>query len=228
MAPDPLALLKRVSLFAHLKDDVLTGLATHLRRRAFRKETMIFHQDQVGDALYIIESGRVRIFRSAEDGQEITVDNLGSGDVFGEMALLDGQPRSASALTEEDCVTYTLSRPDFQDFLTQSPGMASALLELLSTRLRNVMHYAETLAFLDVHARVRHVLLDLVRRYGIKENSGVLLNVELTQGELATMVGATRERVNRALASLRSQGLVELRAKKMVILDPKRLSEGIY
>ena len=229
MAPDPLALLKRVSLFSHLKDDVLTGLATHLRRRAFRKATVIFHQDQVGDALYIIEAGRVRMFRSAEDGQEITVDNLGPGDVFGEMALLDGQPRSASALTEEDSVTHTLSRPDFQDFLLKTPEMASALLELLSTRLRRQMHYAETLAFLDVQTRVRHKLLDLARQYGIKgEDGSILINVDLTQGELATMVGATRERVNRALASLRSQGLVELRGKKMIILDPKRLSEGIY
>ncbi len=228
MAPDPPALLKRVALFSHLKDEVLNGLASHLRRRAFRKGTVIFHQDQVGDALYIVESGRVRIFRSAEDGQEITYDNLGPGDGFGEMALLDGQPRSASAVTEEDSITHTLSRPDFQDFLVQSPEMAGALLEQLSTRLRNVMHQAETLAFFDVHARVRHVLLGLARRYGLKENGAVLLNVELTQAELATMVGATRERVNRVLASLRSQGLVELRGKKMVILDPKRLSEGIY
>ena len=227
MAPDPVSLLRRVSLFADLKEDALAGLAAHLRRRQFRKETIIFHQDQAGDALYVIESGRVRMFRSAEDGQEFTVDTLDPGDYFGDMALLDGLPRSASAFAEEDCVIYTLGRPDFQTQLSRSPEMASALLELLSARLRKLMHHAETLAFLDVHARVRHVLVDLARRYGVKEAGGVLINVEVTQGELATMVGATRERVNRALASLRSQGLIDLRGRKMVIRDLTRLSEGI-
>lgn len=227
MAPAPVSLLRRVSLFADLNKDALAGLAAHLRRRTFRKETIIFHQDQAGDALYVIESGRVRMFRSAEDGQEFTVDTLGPGDFFGEMALLDGLPRSASAFAEEDCVTHTLARPDFQTQLSRSPEMASALLELLSARLRKLMHHAETLAFLDVHARVRHVLVDLARRYGLKEAGGVLINAEVTQGELATMVGATRERVNRALASLRAQGVIEVRGKRMVIRDPTRLGEGI-
>lgn len=227
MAPDPVSLLRRVSLFADLKEDAITGLAAHLRRRTFRKETIIFHQDQAGDALYVIESGRVRMFRSAEDGQEFTVDTLGPGEYFGDMALLDGLPRSASAFAEEDCVTYTLARPDFQTQLSRSPEMASALLELLSARLRKLMHHAETLAFLDVQARVRHVLLDLAHRYGVKEDGSVLINVDVTQGELATMVGATRERVNRALASLRAQGVIDVRERRMVIRDPARLSEGI-
>jgi CRP-like cAMP-binding protein len=105
--------------------------------------------------------------------------------------------------------------------------MAVVLLESLSARLRRLMHYAETLAFFDVHSRVRHVLLDLAQQYGRAETGGVLINVDVTQGELATMVGATRERVNRALASLRAQGLIDTRDKRMLIRDPARLSEGI-
>ena len=227
MVADSVNVLRRVSLFADLTEDTLAGLARHLRRRAFRKDTIIFHQDQAGDALYVVESGRVRIFRSAESGQEITVDTLGPGDFFGEMSLLDGHPRSASALAEEDCVTHTLARADFQKQLAESPEMAGALLGSLSARLRRLMHYAETLAFFDVHARVRHVLLDLAQQYGLAEDGGVVINVEVTQGELATMVGATRERVNRALASLRAQGLIDVRGKRMVIRDSSRLSEGI-
>lgn len=228
MVPDSVSLLRRVSLFADLNENALAGLAAHLRRRVFRKETIIFHQDQAGDALYIVESGRVRIFRSAENGQEITVETHGPGGFFGDMALLDGLPRSASALAKEDCVTYTLARPDFQGQLSQSPEMAIALLQSLSARLRKQMHYAETLAFFDVQARVRHTLLDLAQRYGVKEKDGsVLIDVDVTQGELATMVGATRERVNRALASLRAQGLIEARGRRMVIRDLARLGEGI-
>ncbi len=227
MSNDPQDLLKRVSLFKDLSGEVLAGLAPHLRRRAFRKGTMIFHKDQVGDALYIVESGRVRIFLPAEGGEELSVDLLGPGDVFGEMALLDGRPRSASVDTLEDTVTYTLSRDEFQRHLVTAPQLASGLIELLSTRLRHLMQYTETLAFLDVHARIARTLLDLAERYGVKAN-GIEIDFELTQAELARMVGATRERVNRALASFRTQGLVELRGKKIVILDAKRLSQRIY
>lgn len=228
MASDPVALLKRVLLFAQLSDEMLVGLAPHVHRRAFRRGTMIFHKDQAGDALYIVESGRVRIFRPEEGGKELDIDQKGPGDVFGEMALLDGLPRSASVDTLEDTVTYTLSREEFQRALAASPPLATAVLAMLSRTLRHLMDYTETLVFLDVPARVARVLLDMAKRYGVKEDGSVLINVNLTQAELARMVGATRERVNRALASFRAQKLVELRGKKIAILDPKRLAERIY
>lgn len=228
MASDLVALLKRVPLFSQLSDEMLAGLGTQLHRRAFRRATMIFHKDQEGDALYIVESGRVRIFRSKEDGKELTIDHKGAGDAFGEMALLDGLPRSASVETEEDTVTYTLSREEFQRHLATSPQLAAAVLAMLSKTLRHLMDYAESLAHLDVPARVAQELLDMAKRYGVKEDGSVLINVNLTQAELARMVGATRERVNRALASFRAQKLVELRGKKIAILDPKRLAERIY
>jgi CRP/FNR family transcriptional regulator len=227
MPSDPGLLLKQVPLFAHLTDEVLAGLAAHLRRRPFRRGTMIFHKDQAGDALYIIETGRVRLFVPAAGGEELTVDVAGPGEVFGELALLDGRPRSASAETLEDTVTHTLGRDEFQQHLAATPAFAAALVELLSTRLRHVTDYAESLAYLDVHARVARVLLEMAERYGIKAD-GIEIDFDLTQAELATMVGATRERVNRALASFRSQGLVELHGKKIVLRDPERLRQRIY
>lgn len=227
MSSDPGLLLKQVPLFAHLTDEVLAGLTTHLRRRPFRRSTIIFHKDQAGDALYIIETGRVRLFVPAAGGEELTVDIAGPGEVFGELALLDGRPRSASAETLEDTVTHTLGRDEFQQHLAATPAFAAALVELLSTRLRHVTDYAESLAYLDVHARVARVLLEMAERYGIKAD-GIEIDFDLTQAELATMVGATRERVNRALASFRSQGLVELHGKKIVLRDPERLRQRIY
>ena len=224
---DPRALLRRVALFSRLSDEMLVGLAAHLHRRSFRRDTIVFHKDQAGDALYVVESGRIRIFLPAEGGEELTIDVLGPGDVFGEMALLDGQPRSASAITLEDSTLYTLGREEFQRQLAASPTLAGALLEYMSRRVRHVMEYTETLAFLDVYGRVARVLLDMAERYGVQEN-GLVINLDLTQAELATMVGATRERINRALAAFRSQGLIETRGKKIVLLNPKRLSERIY
>ena len=134
---DPRALLRRVALFSRLSDEMLVGLAAHLHRR----DTIVFHKDQAGDALYVVESGRIRIFLPAEGGEELTIDVIGPGDVFGEMALLDGQPRSASAITLEDSTLYTLGREEFQRQLAASPTLAGALLEYISRRVRHVMEY---------------------------------------------------------------------------------------
>ncbi len=223
---DGKALLAHVSLFSQLADETLTGLAAQLRRRTFRKNTMIFHKDQAGDALYVVESGRVRIFLPTPAGEELTVDIAGPGDVFGELALLDGRPRSASAQAQEDAVTLTISREEFLKYLGRTPQLGAALVELLSSRLRHVTEYAESLAFLDVYARVARTLLEMADRYGVRAE-GIEIDFALTQTDLATMVGATRERVNRTLAVFRAQGLVELRGKKIVLLDPDRLRTRI-
>jgi len=220
-------LLRRAPLFAGLRPDALDGLAAQLRRRTFKRGTMIFHKDQTGDALYVIESGRVRIFLPTESGTELTVEVSGPGDVFGELALLDGRPRSASAETLEDTTAFTLTREEFKAHLAATPQLAVALIELLSTRLRHVTEYAESLAHLDVHARLARTLLEMADRYGVKRN-GIEIDLDLTQADLATMVGATRERVNRALAAFRAQGLLELRGRKIALLDTTRLRQRIY
>lgn len=220
-------LLRRVPLFAGLRPDALEGLAAQLRRRTFKHGTTIFHKDQAGDALYVIESGRVRIFLPTEGGTELTVDVAGAGDIFGELALLDGRPRSASAEALEDTTTFTLTRDEFKAHLAATPQLAVALIELLSSRLRHVTEYAESLAHLDVHARLARTLLEMAGRYGVDRN-GIEIDFDLTQADLATMVGATRERVNRALAVFRSQGLIELRGRKIALLDPPRLRRRIY
>lgn len=221
------ALLRKVALFSHLSDEALGSLAGHMRRLAFRRGTMIFHKDQAGDALYVVSSGRVRLFVPAEGGEELTVDIAGPGEVFGELALLDGRPRSASAEAVEETVTYTINRETFQRALATIPGLAAGVIELLSARLRHVTEYAESLAFLDVHGRLARALLELADRYGVA-GEGVEIDLDLTQAELATMIGATRERVNRALAVFRAQGLVVLRGRKIVLRDAQRLRERVY
>lgn len=227
MSTDPKDLLKKVSLFAQLDDRTLATLAGHLRRRTFRKSTIVFHKDQSADGLYVVESGHVRIFLPTESGEELTVDVAGPGDVFGELALLDGRPRSASAETIEDSALLVLARDEFQRALVAAPQFAASLIELLSTRLRQLTEYAESLAFLDIHGRVARVLLQMAERHGVKGH-GIEIDFDMTQTELASMVGATRERVNRALAAFRAQGLLELRGKKIALLDTSRLKQRIY
>ena len=129
---------------------------------------------------------------------------LGPGDVFGEMALLDGQPRSASAIALEDTTLQMLGHDEFQRQLLASPPLAGALLAMLSRRVRHVLDNAEILASLDVYGRLARVLLDIAQRHGVQDR-GTVINVALTQQELATMVGATRERINRALAAFKAK-----------------------
>lgn len=224
---DPKELLKKAPLFSQLSNETLGDLAAQLRRRTFRRDTIIFHKDQAGDALYVVDSGRIRIFLPTAGGEELTVDVAGPGDVFGELALLDGRPRSASAESLEDAVTFSISREEFQKYLARNPTLAVSLVELLSSRLRHVTEYAESLAFLDVHARLARMLLEMAERYGVQKD-GTEIDFDLTQADLGAMVGATRERVNRALAAFRAQGLIELRGRKIVLLDTNRLRQRIY
>jgi CRP-like cAMP-binding protein len=226
--PAPDELLKRVPLFSALTDEDRGVLARRLQRRAFRAGVAIFHKEQTGDALYVVETGRVRLYVPTEGGEEFTVDLAGPGDVFGEMALLDGLPRSASAETLEKTTMLVLSRDDFLRQMESTPSLAVAIVAMVSRRLRNTLEYAESLAFHDLHARVARALFGLAQRYGAKVTKGVEIELELTQSDLARMVAATRERVNRTLASFRDQGLLEVRGRKIVLLNPEKLRERIY
>ncbi|MCB0001217.1 MAG: Crp/Fnr family transcriptional regulator [Anaerolineae bacterium] len=213
-----LDLLRQTTLFAGLTDVELDALALDLRRHSFAPGVIIFHRDAPGNALYLVESGRVRIFLLSETGQEITLNFHGAGDCFGELALLDGLPRSAGAITMEQTVVHSLHRDDFLRHLHAHPHIAESILEVLSRRLRQLTDYTENLAFLDVYDRVASKLLDLALRYGVQDG-GIRIDLSLTQGELATWVVASRERVNKVLGLLRDRGLINLDGKSIIILD---------
>jgi len=220
-------MLRKVPLFAGLSDQELEVLADSLGRRTFGKGMIIFHKGSLGQTLYIIESGKVRIFILSESGQEISVNIYGPGDVFGELALLDGLPRSAGAIALEKTVTLTLHRDDFLRHLEAYPRMARSIMEVLSTRLRYTTVYAESLAFLDVYGRVAAKLLELADRYGVKKD-GIEIDLRLTQAELATWVAATRESVNKVLGTFRDQGLIEIEAQRITVLDLPGLKRRVF
>jgi len=219
-------LLRGVPLFTSLPDHELGALGRSLGKRTFGKGMIIFHRDSPGQTLYIIESGLVRIFSLSESGQEITVNLYGPGELFGEMAVLDGRPRSAGALCMERTVTYTLHRDLFLDCLKRNPAQAQGVIELLSQRLRYTTYYLENLAFLDVYGRVATKLLELDERFRSKgRDSG--LDLRLTQGELATWVAASRESVNKVLSQFRDQGLIGVDGQVIIILDRDGLRDRI-
>ena len=219
-------MLRNVPFFAGLADQELEVLADSLGKRTFGKGMIIFHKGSPGQTLYIIQSGKVRIFILSESGQEISVNIYGPGDVFGELALLDGLPRSAGAVAMEKTVTFTLHRDDFLRHLEGCPRMAKSIMEVLSTRVRYTTDYAESLAFLDVYGRVAAKLLELADRYGVQKE-GIEIELRLTQAELASWVGTSRESVNKVLGTFRDYGLIEVEGQRITILDRPGLKRRI-
>ena len=153
--------LKNVSLFSGLAQPDLAALACRMGRRQFDREVIIFHKGSPGQNLYIIQSGRVRIFALSLDGRQLSLNSFGPGECFGELSMIDGQPRSAGAIATEDTVTLILHRQDFLHHIETYPQIAGHMLQLLCARLRKTAGYAETLTFLDARSRLAAKLLQL-------------------------------------------------------------------
>lgn len=220
--------LKRIPLLATLSPRELEELAKSLRRRSFARNVVIFDRDSPGLTLYIVESGRVRLFMVGEVGQEISVAIHGPGEVFGELSLLDGLPRHAAAITMEPSTLLTLHRDAFLRHLEANPKMAIAIISILSQRLREAIAYTESLAFLDVYGRVARILLDLCDKHGVPAANGVVINFRLTQQDLASLASASRESVNKALTFFREKGLVGVdEERRLVILNREGLQARI-
>lgn len=223
-----LDLLRQISLFAELPEVGLEALASHLGKRTFAKGMIIFHKDSPGQILYLIESGNVRIFVISGIGQEMTLSIHGPGECFGEISLLDGKPRPVGAVALEQTVTYTLHRDDFLGCQRDYPILTQRILELLAERMRHLTIYVECLAFLDVPGRLAVALLELAERRGVKWSANVAeIDLHLTQTELATCVGATREMVNKALSVFRDQGVIKIRGQTITITGINELRRKI-
>ena len=220
MAVSVSTVLSKVPFFAGVPTDELEQLAGSLQRRSVRAGKAVFRQDDPGSSLYVIESGVVKVQRTSPEGKEVILTILGPGDFFGELALLDGEPRSADAVAKEDTALLVLERDDFLAFLDKSPAVATKLLAALSRRLRRTDQLVQDAAFLDVPARLARALLQL--------SESPEAATGLTQSELAAMVGASRESVNRWLQFYRRRGLIESASGSIRVLQPDELRRHIY
>jgi CRP/FNR family transcriptional regulator, cyclic AMP receptor protein len=218
-------LLRTIALFASLTDDELEALAAALVRRVYARGSIILHQGSPGATLHIIESGKVRIFTLSDSGQEMSLNVCGPGQVLGELSLLDGLPCSASAVALEQTVTQTWERSSFLSYLETHPILAQHLIAILSKRLRHATAYAESMVFLDVAGRLAAKLLDLAAWSG--SFGAPSRDLAISQAELATWVGATRETVNRILNEFANQGLVSLREQHITLVDMAGLQKKI-
>ena len=222
MAAEIDTLFANAELFHALPKEVRHEIVSKCHRRIFHRGRVIFHKETNDRTLYLIASGRVRIFLPGESGREFTLNVCGPGEAIGELSMLDGQPRSASAQALDEVVAYTLHYDEFVRVLDPSP-LAVAVLRVLSARLRRAADEAESLALFDVFGRLARRLLELAERHG----SGREIDLELSQTDLASLVGATRETVNRAMAAFRQQGLIDQQGHRIVILQPDLLRQRI-
>jgi CRP/FNR family transcriptional regulator len=212
-------LLRKSQLFSGLSDQELTTLSSLFQRRTFGRGVIIFHKESPPQNLYLIESGRVRIFVLSSAGQEISLNILSEGECFGELSLIDGLPRSAGAVTMEVTVVHSLDRIHFLQALENYPHFARNLIDLLGRRLRYNTALAESIAFLDIYGRVAAKLLELADRYGVVRPEGILIDLRLTQTELASWVMSSRESVNKVLGVFRERGFVQFEGQTLWIMD---------
>jgi CRP-like cAMP-binding protein len=215
--------LAKVPLFSGLPDEERERLGALLRVRRYARGEVIFLEGDQGTALCLIAEGRIRIQLTGTDGREVVINVYGPGEIFGELALLDGEPRSADAIAQEAARVFWLQRDDFAAFLDSHPRAAMTMLASLSRRLRHTTRVVQDATFRDVPARLARVLLDLAARNGQAVEPGIRIESRLTQGEMAAMVGASRETVNRALRGFEQRGLIRWDANRILIAQPQQL-----
>jgi CRP-like cAMP-binding protein len=210
-------LIRTVPIFSELSEEEVAAVARHATRRQFAKDAVIFFENEPGDTLYVVAAGRVRVSILGDDGREVILSVLGPGDFFGEMALLDNDPRSATTIAAEDTELLCLSRPDFEKVMRESPTMMMALIKVLTTRLRHANQQISTLALLDVYGRVAHLIVEMAQEEGRRLKDGRIAFRRSTHQEIASRIGTTRETVTRMLKDLQRQKLVHVEGKEFVV-----------
>jgi CRP/FNR family transcriptional regulator, cyclic AMP receptor protein len=221
------AALRQVPFFAGLSEEDLAELSSRLVVRRFNPGQVIFHFGDPGGLLYIIRKGKIKISHATADGQEALLAILGKDDFFGELALLDEAPRSASAQALEKTETLTLHREEFLHFLRQNPDFALHVLRTLTLRIRHLNSQVSDTFFLDLPARLARTLLNLARQHGVQTSDGVLIELSLTQTDLAEMTGATRVSINKALGRFRREKWIAVKGRKFTILDEEAMQNVI-
>ncbi|UCG88829.1 MAG: Crp/Fnr family transcriptional regulator [Gemmatimonadota bacterium] len=206
--------LLRVPLFAHLSEPEIHRISQITRKKTYPKNSVIVFENDPGDALYVVDSGQVKVVLTGEDGREVILSVLGQGDFFGEMALIDDMPRSANVIAMENSRLIVLYRDDFHRCLEAQPRIALGLLRALSRRLRSADDKIGGLVLLDVPGRIARLLLQLA-----DEGDGSKISRKITHHTIAQMVGSSRETVSRTIGNLTERGLISVTRKHIAIAD---------
>jgi CRP/FNR family transcriptional regulator, cyclic AMP receptor protein len=219
------AVFAKNPFFATLGEGDVDRLLAYARVVRYRAGDEIFAKGSPGLSLMAVLSGTVRMSSISDGGREIVFNLMSAGEVFGEIALLDGRDRSADAVAVTDCELLVLNRRDFMPFLERRPDLCIKVIELLCQRLRHTSEQVEELSFWQLDSRIAKALLRLAQERTNPASLGAAINLRITQRELGNLVGGSREHVNKQLQSWQKAGLIELGKGVIVIRDPKALAE---
>ncbi len=220
--------LRCVPLFQQLGNEYRERLSESIRYQSLKKGEILFHRGSEGNTLYIIKQGKIKISLLSHTGDEVVLAIFSECDFFGEMALLDGMSRSADATAIEPTELMLLNRGDFMDFLANESKAMQAILKSLSLRLRHTDDLLEDTCFLQISARFAKKLVELASMHGRKTGDDIYIELSLTQKELASMVGTTRESINKELRILREKGLVSIQENGICLHNLERLKRRVH
>jgi CRP/FNR family transcriptional regulator len=216
-------LIRRVPLFATLSEQEFASLANIFQVKTYRKNQIIFLEEETGNYMYIVLAGKVKVTKSTPGGKETILAIHQPGDFFGEMALLDGRTSPATVAAMEDCRIATIYHSDFQRLLMSNEKVVRQIIQVLCTRLRQVWSQVQHLSYSTADDRIRAGILQLSRKHGVQDARGIIIDLKITHQELAEMVGTSRETVTRTLARLQKKGILSLENRRIVLLKPKEL-----
>jgi CRP/FNR family transcriptional regulator, cyclic AMP receptor protein len=222
------ALLQQTRLFAELGEPTLRALAERAVERSYPRHGRLFYQGDPGTGLFVVASGLVKVVVTSEDGEEMVLVTLGPGEALGELSIVDGGPRSASAEALEPTVVLIITRPVLLELATRDRALTEALLHTLGSLLRRLTEQASDLVFLDLPGRMAKLLAGLAAERGSETPDGIELDANLTQTDLAGMVGASRQSVNQILQGFARRGYLQVRGRRIVVhrLDLLRRRAG--
>lgn len=216
--------LTNINLFRGLSQAQMQMVEQRTVMREVRRREVLYLAGDAGDRVYVLKRGVVKISAVNDDGREAILALLKPGEVFGEEAALEDAPRDHMAEAYEDALICLINKPDFLDMMRSNPEMAFKVTKLVGFRLKTFRTRVESLLFKGATARLAATLLDLARDHGVRDARGVLLRLKLSQQDLASLIGVTRESVNLALADFRRLGLVEQDGRFIRILAPEQLT----
>jgi len=220
---DAEVVLRRAPLFDGLDDESARALRRQMSDIKLSRGEHLFLEGAPGDRLYVVLDGKIKLTRAATDGRENLLSVIGPGEMFGELSLFDPRPRTSTASAVTDATVAAFAHDALRPWLLERPDVSMHMLQALAKRVRREFDVTADLVFTDVPGRVAKNLLDLAERFGEQDRDGLHVHHDLTQEELAQLVGASRETVNKALADFAARGWLQISARSVLILDIERL-----
>ncbi|WP_027365882.1 Crp/Fnr family transcriptional regulator [Desulfotruncus alcoholivorax] len=219
--------LKKIPLFAYLNDEQLSKVEKVIIERSYQKGRILFMENEPGEAVFFVKTGRVKVTKQTEDGREHILHFINPGEVFAEVVMFEGGTYPATAEVVEDCTVGMIRNVDMDRIINENPGIALGLLKIMARRLRISQQQLIELALLDTTRRAASMLLFLAGEQGLQTGKGIEIDISLTNQDLANLIGTSRETANRIINDFRRQRAIEVKKGRVTILDKYKLKSWL-